>query len=170
MNEYSTMGGNRVSDMLANRLDWAEKVLPCVGYGAVSPSDRKKLLVVTLQTITVVKVLRFCLKPYIHPALAILECGLRDPEVKMGLAERIYIWPCLWFLRRAAKMHGDQPGVNDGLMCRWFWTHDPKYLQVLVNRSKLLNEIGISCYWMLKSIRQRDGALDAALNDLGIYL
>ena len=75
----------------------------------------------------------------------------------------------IWCFRRLAKRWGDCPGINDGLITRWFWTHDPQYVKELVERSQRWDIVGETCRWMLASVRERHPLLDVALYDLGFH-
>ena len=169
MIEYDPLGQSFVAERLTSNLSWVDQRLERIGYGEIPPSDRKKIVGLTMQNIGIIFQLGYCVRPYVHPVIAIIECGLADAEIKIPRVMRLLCGFYLWYLKRQAKKHGDIPGVNDGLMVRWFWTHDPRYVKDLVKRCSLVNEIGESCRWMLESVRQRDSALDHALDSLGYF-
>lgn len=106
----------------------------------------------------------------LHPFLAVIECILTDPDVTFRPFHRFaltrFVLPTL--KKEAAKL-GDIPGVNDGLMVRWYWTHDAKYVDELLERLKLPNMIGDTCRWMLGSVSSRDAVLFNQLRERGFF-
>lgn len=126
----------------------AEK-LEQVGYGTVDGEDKRELANWMVK--------RFCKQKLfsdLHPAIAALECALADGEVRYKPIRRWALLFLAWLLRKGARKSGDRPGINDGLMVRWYWTHDQKYVDQMLERAQREDEVGWSCRWMLKSVSE----------------
>ncbi len=156
-----------ISMSLERCLEWASNRIERVGYGEVSPTQLERIVAILIKNLWFLYCNQSPIRPQIHPTLAVCECLLSDRSIRIVLKARIYLRLAVWFFQRVAKKYGDIPGVNDGLMVRWLWTHDRQYVTQLIERSRRLNEIGSSCRWMLDYQRLRHPPLDEALKENG---
>jgi hypothetical protein len=139
---------DRLGRVISDEQLEAMAVLERIGYGGVSPEDKRR----AVQTLA--KRLQECRDlASLHPLIAAAECELEDPEI-LTWHGRIICRFGLWCLHRQAKRYGDIPGVNDGLMVKWFWTHDMKYVAQMYERALRSDIVGETCRWMLGSVSQ----------------
>jgi hypothetical protein len=137
---------------------WASQRLGEVGYGLVPPDERRRITHIFLGEFRKKRT-----RSLLYPTIAIMECYLADRGIGGKRIARASILLAHWLLRRKAASLGDIPGINDWLMIRWFWTHDPSYLEQLIVRSHRNDMVGESCRWMLNSVRLRHPLIDARL-------
>lgn len=132
------------------------ELLERVGYGEVTPAQ--KLEIVKAFRIEGLQQLREGVPQHfwIYPIAAILKLSLSDPDTQpKGRLLKLLMRFSLFCSERAVDRYGDRPGLNDALMVRWFWRHDPIIAHLLWMRSKRQDHVGISCRWMLSSVEPR---------------
>lgn len=152
---------NRFGQVITDYDPELENICEQIGYGDIDPDDKWRFAVHLVK-----RFVREKSRSTMHPAIAVLECALSDSEVNPGWS-RVFWRVALWDMRRAARKIGDIPGVNDGLMMRWFWTHDQKHVDELAERAKRPDMVGETCRWMLGSVSERHPLLKSQLSSVG---
>jgi len=135
-----------------------------IGYGGVDPKEKRRFAMYLVKRFA-----RDKSRSTLHPAIAVLECSLADADVLYSGWRRLALRIALFELKRAARKLGDIPGVNDGLMGRWFWTHDPKYLEELIERAHRNDMVGETCRWMLGSVSERHPKIKERLSSEPLF-
>jgi hypothetical protein len=101
-----------------------------------------------------------------YPLYAAAEGLVEQGFLRETWKRRFWAWVALPFFGWQTKRWGDRPGMNDYLMVKWFITRKPEYARRIYLRQHLLGDIGLTCVWMVNSVRKRHEAFDQAIRDL----